>query len=75
MLQFFFSQVFHLRALNLNFTRQWKSVSFMGKIYLQVEHNASISTSIKMSKQNNHTNLKLISSRNMNCASVMINIY
>ena len=38
----------------------------MGKIYLQVEHNTSILTSIKTSKQNNRT--KLISSRNMNCS-------
>ena len=60
-------QVLHLRALNLTFTRQWKSISFMGKICLPVEHNTSFSTSIKTSKQNNRT--KLIFSRNMNCGS------
>ena len=60
-------QVLHLRALNLTFTRQWKSISFMGKICLPVEHNTSFSTSIKACKQNNRT--KLIFSRNMNCGS------
>ena len=60
-------QVLHLRVLNLTFTRQWKSISFMGKICLPVEHNTSFSTSIKTSKQNNRT--KLIFSRNMNCVS------